>query len=199
MARALQKKEDLYDAVFSKLRNGWTTCGKRSYALNKSTERNTLMPTWLFEVLFFGSVIGVIAWSIFKRFAVFTAAGNVYEAVTRKPTSPAPVDTPEEMADCGGPRQSHARPRRKRPAWLTTTERPCPDRRDARLRAIPGERRSPSQTCRARAVERRSPSEARKARIKLIERLPDIDVAIERIDRPSRQASRASFSRSRPP
>ena len=57
------------------------------------------MPTWLFEVLFFGSVIGVIAWSIFWRIAVFTAAGNVYEAVTRKPTSPAPVDTPEEMAD----------------------------------------------------------------------------------------------------
>lgn len=56
------------------------------------------MPNWLFEILFFGGVFGVVAWSIIWRIVVFTAAGDIYEAVTRKPPAPTAPEDPDLKA-----------------------------------------------------------------------------------------------------
>ena len=67
------------------------------------------MPNWLFEILFFGGLAVAIAWSILWRIAVFTAASDVYDAVTRKPE--AHVETIQEAAE----RNIKARERVTRP------------------------------------------------------------------------------------
>ena len=56
------------------------------------------MPS-LLDILFFVFIVVGIIWPIVWRMVFFTAAGNVYDAITRKPTPPAHVDTPEETEE----------------------------------------------------------------------------------------------------
>jgi hypothetical protein len=53
------------------------------------------MPTWLFQIIFFGIVAGIVIYPI----ALLTGWASFVDKITSAPKAPTPVDTPEEMAE----------------------------------------------------------------------------------------------------